>query len=321
MTTISENATDPAAAEAPREVATDDLPDRRLPLRKTHWLDLVASLDPVADAERIHRITVGYEFPWDYQRALELALYRTYCTPGVSDLLYETGEFRDRPQKRYDDTALLMVEIVEHGYRSERGVEALRVINRQHGRYDIHNDEMLYVLSTFIFEPIDWIDQHGWRRLHPNERIAAFTYYREVGRRMGIKDIPETPAEFRTWRDAYERRNFACTETTRAIGNYTRDLMCSWYPAPLRPLVRAAVYCLIDEPMRRSFDYPHVPELARKAVFGLLHARSAVLKVLPPRKVSRTTTATQNRTYPGYPTGYRPSDLGACPIHAGPKAA
>ncbi|HMT48565.1 MAG TPA: DUF2236 domain-containing protein, partial [Dietzia sp.] len=94
-----------------------------------YWRDLIASLDPVADAAEIHRITSAYEFPWDYQRSLELALYRTYCVPSVSAVLEQAGQFRDHPQKRYDDTALLMVELVEHGYDSPRGKEALRVIN------------------------------------------------------------------------------------------------------------------------------------------------------------------------------------------------
>lgn len=35
-----------------------------------YWRDLIATLDPVADAAEIHRITSAYEFPWDYQRAL-----------------------------------------------------------------------------------------------------------------------------------------------------------------------------------------------------------------------------------------------------------
>jgi hypothetical protein len=42
--------------------------------------------------------------------------------------------------------------------------ESLRVINRMHGRYVIANDDMRYVLSTFICDPIDWIDRFGWRQ-------------------------------------------------------------------------------------------------------------------------------------------------------------
>ena len=287
-----------------------------IPLKpgRWYWRDLVATLDPVADAEEIHRITAAYEFPWDYQRALELALYRTYCVPSVSAVLSEAGQFRDRPQQRYDDTALLMAELVEHGLESLRGKEALRVINRQHARYEITNDDMLYVLSTFIYEPIEWIDAHGWRRLHPHERLAAFHFYRGVGQRMNIKDIPDSIGEFRRWRDDYEARTFRYDPDNEEIGTYTLDLMCSWYPEAVRPVVRKAVQSIIDDDMARAFGFPAPNPLVRRAAYGAIRARSAVVRWFPVRRRAFGTEGTENRTYPGYPVGYRPADLGACPI-------
>src|SRR6478735_3190573 len=103
-----------------------------VPRGRHGWQRRVDELDPVRDHQEIHRITAGFEFPWDYQRALEFALFRTYCVPTISALLRRTGEFEKRPQKRYDDTALLMAELVEHGYDSPRGTESLRNINRMH---------------------------------------------------------------------------------------------------------------------------------------------------------------------------------------------
>jgi hypothetical protein len=81
----------------------------------------IEALDPVRDHQRIYRISMGLEFPWDYKRSLEFALFRTYCVPSISALLAATGEFEHRPQKRYDDTALLIAEMAEHGYDSPRG--------------------------------------------------------------------------------------------------------------------------------------------------------------------------------------------------------
>src|SRR5690242_1703453 len=133
-------------------------------------LERIAALDPERDHLEIYQISAGLEFPWDYTRALEFALFRTYCVPSISALLAATGEFRDRPQQRYDDTALLTAELAAHGYDSPRGKEALRVINRAHGQYAISNDDMLYVLTTFIYDPIGWIERYGWRRLTDHER-------------------------------------------------------------------------------------------------------------------------------------------------------
>jgi hypothetical protein len=277
------------------------------------WLDEIAALDPVADAQAIYRISAGFEFPWDYRRSLELALFSTYCVPSISRLLDSTGEFRVRPQQRYDDTVLLMAELAEHGCDSARGREALRVINRVHGRYVIANEDMLFVLASFVYEPIDWIDAYGWRPLHPHERLAAFHHYREVGRRMGITGIPADFAEFRAVKTAYERERFRYADSNRRVGTATVELFCSWYPAPLRPLVRQALLALLPEPIRTAFGFPAAPAGVAPLVRAALRARGAVVRLLPPRRRSKLAWEPRNRTYPGYPTGWTPADLGAPP--------
>ena len=279
--------------------------------RPGRWQRRIEQLDPVADHQEIYRISVGYEFPWDYTRSLEFALFRTYCVPTISALLAATGEFRDRPQKRYDDTSLLMEELVAHGYDSPRGKQALRVVNRNHGRFTISGDDMRYVLSTFVFEPIDWIDRYGWRRLTEAERLAGYHFYRAVGERMGIRDIPPTYEEFRSFKADYEQAQFRYSTTNREIGTYTVDLMCSWYPAPLRPGVRLATRSLLDPLMLTAFGFPAAPGWLTRLSRGALHARSAVVRLLPPRRHTNLGRRPKNRTYPGYPDDYRITDLGA----------
>jgi hypothetical protein len=270
----------------------------------------LTSLDPVVDHEEIMRISAGLEFPWDYQKSLELALFRTYCVPTISGLLERTGEFERRPQKRYDDTAVLMAELVEHGYDSPRGRESLRVVNRMHGRYDISNDDMLYVLATFIYDPIDWLALYGWRPLSSNEQLAAFHFYRAVGARMGIRDIPADFGEFRAFKAAYEQQHFVFAPSNHRIGQYTLDLFCSWYPPVLKPVVSRAVVAMLDPLMVRAFGFTAPPAWVSAAGRLALRVRALVVRRLPVRKALKLTNS-RNRTYPGYPAGYRPSDLGA----------
>ncbi|QDP12090.1 DUF2236 domain-containing protein [Prescottella equi] len=287
-------------------------PDRDLRPRpgRRGWVKVVEGLDPVTRHQDILRITSGYEFPWDYQRSLEFALFRTYCVPSISELLARTGEFEKRPQKRYDDTALLMSELVEHGYDSPRGRESLRNINRMHGRCTISNDDMLYVLSTFVYDPIDWIDRYGWRRLHPHERLASFHFYRQVGIRMGIKHIPDSYQEFHRFKMEYEREKFVYSDDNHRIGTYTLELFQSWYPGFLARPVATAVYALIDERMSLAFGFPKGSPRVRAVAEAGLRARSAVVRLLPKRRTSSAATDPDNRTYPGYPVGYCPRDLG-----------
>ncbi|HWS33424.1 MAG TPA: oxygenase MpaB family protein [Actinoplanes sp.] len=275
--------------------------------------DRIGALDPEQDHLEIYQLSSGREFPWDYTRALEFALFRTYCVPSISKLLAATGEFRDRPQRRYDDTALLMAEMAAHGYDSSRGRDALKVVNRAHGRYAISNDDMLYVLSTFIYDPIDWINVYGWRPLHPHEKSAAYHYYRAVGHRMGIKDIPPSYDEFLAFKVAYETEFFVYSPTNHEIGLYTVELFAAWFPAPLRPAVRLGVRAMIDDRMRTAFGFEPAPRWVGTLANASLRARARALRFFPPRRESVLGRPKRNRTYPGYPAGYQLADLGAPP--------
>src|SRR5437899_211066 len=140
-------------------------------------LDQVRTLDPLKDHQRIVLLSTRQDFPFDTTRALELALFRTYCSPSISTLLDRTGEFQQRAQKRYDDTDLIVSELLEWGYDSDRGKAALRRLNQIHGRFPISNEDFLYVLSTFLFEPIRWNARFGWRPLCEQERLGLFYFW------------------------------------------------------------------------------------------------------------------------------------------------
>lgn len=261
----------------------------------------IEQLDPQRDCQEISRLVGTYEFPWDNQRALEFALFRTYAVPTISALLDSTGEFARRAQKRYDDTAILIAEFSEWGYESERGRAALRQMNRVHHRFAISNDDYLYVLTTFVFEPIRWNARYGWRALTQRERLASFYFWREIGRRMGIRDIPDTYEALEAYNVAYERDHFRFAETNRRVGEATRDLFLSWFPAPLRSLLKPGVYAMMDDPLLDAFGFPHPPAWLRRAVAVALKLRGRVLRYFPPRRKPRYYTERRHRSYPdGY---------------------
>ena len=261
----------------------------------------------MGDHVKIYHLMCGYEFPWDMTRALEVALYRTYCIPSISALLDRTGEFYKRTQKRYDDTALIVAELSKWGYDSERGREALRRMNRAHGRFDISNEDYLFVLSTFIYEPIRWIERFGWRMLSGNEKLASYYFWCEVGKRMGIREIPETYDKFQRFSLDYERDNFRFAETNQRIGTVTRDLFASWMPRIFTPLVRWGIYALLDDAMLASFGFPRPFVFVRKLVSGALITRGWIVGLLPARKTPNFFTDRRNRSYP---FGYKIERLG-----------
>lgn len=268
----------------------------------------IARLDPQTDCERIVHLLGAYEFAWDIEKALEFALFRTYAVPSISGLLARTGEFERRTRKRYDDTELLLAEISENGLDSDRGRAALGRINEMHGRFRISNDDMLYVLSTFVLEPVRWVDRFGRRPMTEAEKEAGVHYYRALGARMGIGGIPESLAAFDRFNRDFEARHFRHAASNALIGSVTRDLLLSFYlPRVLVPLGRSAAHALMDTPLRRAMGFPDPPRWVERAVLAVLALRARALRLLPPRRRPRLITALSR---PTYPRGYRIEALG-----------
>jgi hypothetical protein len=274
----------------------------------------ILQLDPEEDFLEIYRLSATYEFPWDFTRSLELALYRTYAVPSIGRLLAHTAELTDRTQKRYDDTTLLLDAVVEHGFASDEGRTAIRRINQMHRSYDISDDDMRYVLCTFVVMPKRWLDEYGWRRLSPAEEHASAVYYRTLGRHMGITEIPGDFAGFEKFLDDYEAANFAWDPDSRHVSDSTLALMASWYPSLLAPAVRGASKALLDDSLLRAFRYDPPRPAVRTLVRGALRARARAVRLMPPRR--KPHYARQNpeiKGYPGYPTGYSLAELGTFP--------
>jgi len=268
----------------------------------------IAELDPQQDYQEIVYLLQCYEFPWDYERALEFALFRTYAVPSISRLLYETGEFLTCPRKRYDDTELILYEIAENGFDSERGQTALRRMNQMHGRFPISNDDFLYVLTTFIYEPIRWIGRFGWRSLTEKEEQGIFYFNCELGRRMNIKNIPRDFVTFERFNVDYERQHFRYTEANYHIGAATRDLLLGFYlPKFLWPLGKPFVYAMMDEPLLKAFRFPKQSTTLRYTAENALKLRGKLLRRLPERRRPRLGTQVKR---PTYPEGYKIEELG-----------
>ena len=268
----------------------------------------LAALDPEKDYEEIAYLLQCYEFPWDYERALEFALFRTYAVPSISSLLYKTGEFLARPRKRYDDTELILYEITENGFDSERGRAALRRMNQMHGRFPITNEDFLYVLSTFVFEPIRWIDRFGWRTLRENEKQGLFQFYRELGRRMAIKDIPNDIASFEQYNIDYELTHFRYAEVNYHIGSATRDLLLGFYLQKFFwPFGKLFINAMMDDPLCESFGFYKPPALFQQFTQNVLRLRGKLIRYFPERHSPRLGTQIKR---PTYPEGYNIEELG-----------
>ena len=240
-------------------------------------------------------------------RSLELALFRTFCVPRISALLDRTCEFQRHAQKRYDDTDIVVSELMEWGYDSNRGRAALHRMNQQHGRFKIANEDFLYVLSSFIYEPIRWNERFGWRVMCEQERLGLFYFWRQIGIRMGIRDIPEEYNRFERFNIKYEQAHFRYADTNHRVGTAVLKMFSSWFPRPIRLLIQAGICAIMDDPMIEGFGFKHPSTLTRILVSKVLKLRAWTLRWWPKRTRPRLRTLGKHRSYP---EGYTVEGLG-----------
>lgn len=287
---------------------------------RDHWQNEIAKLDPDTEFEQISRIAAQHEFPWDLQQALSFALFRTYAVPSIGRLLFETNEFTGNVQRRHDDTVLILDAIATDGMASQDGRTAIRRLNKMHGSYDISNDDMRYVLSTFVVTPSRWIGLYGWRKGLPAEQLAAVRYYQRLGKLMGIKDIPASFEEFSDLMDAYEAEHFAYDDGARAVADSTLNLLASFHPVFPSSIVRAFSLSLMEPHLLEAFGYrrPAAPVVFLSR--GALKLRARLVRLLPPRREPKR--ARDIREVKSYKDGFLVENLGTfptgCPVaHAG----
>jgi hypothetical protein len=262
-------------------------------------LDEIRTLDPQHDAQRIARLSAGVDFPWDTRRAYELALLKTFAVPASSRLLAATGEFVERTAKRHDDTVAVIATLGLRGYDSPEGRAALRAMNRAHRGYAIPADEYRYTLSLFVLEPLRWNARFGWRPLDPVERDAGFHFWREVGRRMAIDDLPGTLDEMEAESRAFEAERVGFDPANRELLEASVGLVLTRarVPAALRPVAERALHALFDERTLAAFGLDVPRPAVRNAVETALRVRGAVASRFPARR--RVVDVPSLPTHPG----------------------
>jgi hypothetical protein len=276
-----------------------------------HWKRMNQELDPDADYLRIYRNVVLHEYPWDMTQSLSFALFRTYAVPSIGGLLARTGEFDRRPQKRYDDTVLLLEKPAELGFEHPQARAAIKRVNRMHRSFDISNDDLRYVLSAIVVSPVRWIARFGKRPLTPNEVVAVVRYGRELGLRMGIKEVPERFEQFADLLDRYEAERFAPDAGGKQVGRATLDLLCSFYPAFARPAVDRFSRALMDPPLRAALGFDDPGWWARTSAHAGLRLRARLLALAPDRRTPRLPR--EVASIRSYPNGFEVARLGTFP--------
>jgi predicted heme/steroid binding protein len=211
----------------------------------------LASLDPVADSDRIHQHLLA-TFRAESRLAETLAINRVATSESLLLFLRSTRESERNPVTRFLDTYALFANFFEWGEQSQRGSAAVRRINQIHGRYYLPNEGMKYVLLNTAFTWLDGIERIGHRPLGEREREGFFNAYVRLGRAMHIAGLTHDYTQMYAWFRGVNRENARHTrlktETFELfVGNsfgsvaIERELMLSMARAAMDDDYRAAL--------------------------------------------------------------------------------
>lgn len=275
-------------------------------MKRTPHLQAIQALDPIRDHVKICQISVGYEFPWEMSRAMEIALLRTFCVPQIAQQLQSTGKFIHHAQQRYDDTGLIVADILKWGYDSPQGAAAIARMNRIHSHYSIAQDDYLYVLSTLIYEPIHWNQRFGWRPFCDREKQAFYQFWKVVGTRMGIQAIPDSYEAFEQFKQAFEQQYFKYDPANQAVGNAVIALVQTWLPWAPISLVHQVICTMLDDLTLQALGWSRPIPIVQALITQTLKLRQVALTFSRSRHRPQFFSDQPSRSYP---QGYTHNDL------------
>lgn len=265
------------------------------------------------EIEREYRAITMTRFPVETQIANTLAYIRPAAAPRIAGLTAHTGHTENNPLKRATDTGILMYELFYNGFDSPQGRTVVDKLNGMHHHWSIRNDDYIFVLGTFVVIGSQMIDRYGWRQLTDAERQVTVDFFRELGTRMGISDIPETYEDFVDTFEDYQHREMRASEAGRRLMEVGWQTVLTNLPEGLRPLARPVLATLTEEPARSALGMTAPRGALRVVVNAALLSRGIVGRVQDPE--SQTPAFVPGGSYEVYPDGYDLDEVGVGDQH------
>jgi hypothetical protein len=298
-------------------------------LERAHWArNEIASLDPVADNERIMHLSVEVRYgdPVLAAAIFAVGFARQMAVPSIATVVHRRGRapIMTQSRKRNDDSLVFFGEFLRHGYSTAEGHAAIDRLNEIHAPFPIRNDQMLYTLTSLTFDAVRIPALLGLDPMTQIEKDASFHFWQGVGRRMGVTDLPATIDECQAWTQEYERENWAWSEGGEAVARVlVDDLATRWLPTRLLPVGRGLIHSLMEDEMLDVFHFKRPKARTRAITSALVRAYFAGRRILPD-PADRGWTQHFGAEYGSCPhmadVGYKPEPdrpaqaTGGCPV-------
>ncbi|CAD6438931.1 453779fa-ed3f-4fdf-beaf-caf21e4ec5ff [Sclerotinia trifoliorum] len=249
------------------------------------------------DAQKIIIHLGELEFPSLYKMSMQFGLFKTYGIPAISKLLVDTKQFssKETASKRFADTGILIGEFSSHPPLHPRVLKAISRMNYLHSGYQkagkISNDDLLYTLSVFITEPINWVNKYEWREFNDMEICAISTFWKGIGDAMEIsyhvlprfnkwKDGIEFYEDIRDWAQEYREKFMLPNPYNKKTADQLVPLLLFLVPKWALPFANDGVGVLMGPRLRKAMMYPEPSPLHQFLILSLLKTRQFFLRYL-----------------------------------------
>ncbi|HWG47571.1 MAG TPA: oxygenase MpaB family protein [Gemmataceae bacterium] len=249
----------------------------------SHALREIRHLDPKRDHQQIVFLSLCYDFPIDSGVLSVMILLRSFSALRISKIVDGTGIWHKQGSQRAASLVYAIAQLIGKGYDSESGRATIARMNAVHGHYKTNNDDFVYLLSRFVFDPVEWNDRFGWRRFCEREKLALYYFWQEVGRRMNIRDVPQSYEGLKQFMIDYEREQCRPAEANLRLYVALRDGLAGWLPAVFRPFFRLALPCVLDATLRQNLMLDPPSRFAQTMTITGLRLRAWLGAWLPSR--------------------------------------
>jgi hypothetical protein len=235
------------------------------------------------EAQKINHFIAFQEFPYMMRTAGLYALIKSYGISRGTALLVKTKQLStiERIGKRLDDTGNCFMESLAGDMDGERALRALSKVNWLHARFPtIANGEFLHTLYITGLEAVRYIDSFEWRKLTELEKVAVFVIWREIGLRMGVRDIPPTLQAFTEWTLEYQETEMYYKESNQILADTAIEMITRDAPKWQRGFLKNVVSVFIEEKVRRAIGMDDPPRWVETLVFSGYHIRAFMIRNL-----------------------------------------
>jgi hypothetical protein len=258
-------------------------------------LNQILLLNAEQSPHQILLLSRGFEFPFGYHRAAEMALLRWLAVPQLSAWLMELGAFPQAAHRTHSDLLCLIDVLYAQGLNSQAGQTALARLRTLARTWPLPPAEQHYLLATLVLEPVTWMANFGYRRLVVPEMLALFFFWRAVALALDVPDVPTRFIDLKRFKADYEAQHcqFSPSNQQAAEALYPHLVKAalpkglSWGVNHIlgKPsVVIASLLNQLDSAWPPALGLPPAPDSTQKLVLQALHHRQKLLRRLPERR-------------------------------------